>query len=165
MATPKERGPLTGYYIWRLSLKWRAAVDRALAPLELTHAEYALLGSLARLSQGGGRPSQRELADFSGLEPMYVSKLARTLEEDGLLAREANLDDPRAFCLSLTEKGRAMLDASFAKVYELHNRLMAPLGEPGDGRRAEFKATLETLLRHAEVLDAPLMATTHPEEE
>ena len=159
METSTERGPLTGYYIWRLSLKWRAAVDRALAPLDLTHAEYAWLASLRGLSQSGKRPSQRELADWSGLEPMYVSKLARVLEQDGLLAREISPDDPRAYCLTVTEKGSAILDRAFTKILVLHDRLMAPLGERGDPRRAQFKETLETLLSHAEALDAPVLAT------
>jgi DNA-binding MarR family transcriptional regulator len=30
--------PTPGYLVWRLSMKWRVAVDRALAPLGLTHA-------------------------------------------------------------------------------------------------------------------------------
>src|SRR5687767_3159554 len=110
-----ERGPLTGYYIWRLALKWRAEVDRVLAPLDLTQAEYALLASLAVLSRAGKQPSQRELSDFSGLEPMYVSKLARALEQDGLLEREPNSNDPRAFRLTLTEKGSAILAASYTR--------------------------------------------------
>lgn len=155
-----ERGPLTGYFIWRLSLKWRAEVDRVLAPLDLTQAEYALLASLAGLSHAGRQPSQRELSDFSGLEPMYVSKLARALEQDGLLERETNSDDPRAFRLTLTERGAAILDASYTRVRQLHDRLLSPLGNCDDPRRVEFKKTLETLLRHAEALDAPVLVAT-----
>jgi DNA-binding MarR family transcriptional regulator len=151
-STP-ERRPLTGFLLWQLSLKWRAAVDRALAPLGLTHAQYALLGSLYRLARSGTRPSQRELADFSGLEPMYVSKLARALENAGLLARTPNAADPRAFHLTVTDRGRDAFDAAYVRVAELHERLLAPLDGPGDPRRAEFRETLETLLRHADGLD------------
>ena len=28
-----------GFLVWRLSMKWRVAVDRAVAPLGLTHAQ------------------------------------------------------------------------------------------------------------------------------
>jgi DNA-binding MarR family transcriptional regulator len=166
MATPtSEPRPLTGSLIWHLSLRWRTAVDRALAPLGLTHAQYVLLGSLYRLAQTGGRPSQRELADFSGLEAMYVSKLARVLEREGLLAREPNAADPRAFHLTLTDRGGDAFDAAFARVEELHERLLAPLGGLGDARRAEFRETLETLLRHADGLDGSNSVTTHTTEE
>ena len=164
MTGTTERGPLTGYFLWRLSLEWRAEVDRVLAPLDLTQAEYSLLASLAGLSRAGRRPSQRELSDFSGLEPMYVSKLARALEQDGLLERETNSNDPRAFRLTLTEKGAAILEAAYSSVSQLHDELLAPLGDRGDPRRAQFKETLATLLRHVEALDAPILATTHTEE-
>src|SRR5690349_8760016 len=101
MATPTDdRRRTTGSLIWQLSLKWRGAVDRALASLGLTHAQYVLMASLSGLTETGARPSQRELADFSGFDPMYVSKLVRALEQDGWLAREPNAADPRAFHLT-----------------------------------------------------------------
>jgi MarR family transcriptional regulator, organic hydroperoxide resistance regulator len=162
-STP-ERGPLTGYYIWRLALKWRAEVDRVLAPLDLTQAEYSLLASLAGLSRAGRKPSQRELSDFSGLEPMYVSKLARALEQDGLLERETNSADPRAFRLTLSEHGAAILDAAYSRVHQLQDRLLSPLGNWDDPRRTEFKQILETLLRHAEDLDAPVVVAATTQE-
>jgi hypothetical protein len=45
--------PTTGYLLWRLTTKLRAAVDRALAPLGLTHAQYSLLASLYGYSLSG----------------------------------------------------------------------------------------------------------------
>jgi MarR family transcriptional regulator, organic hydroperoxide resistance regulator len=147
-----EQRPLTGALIWRLSLKWRVAVDRALAPIELTHAQYVFLGSLLSLSQVENRPSQQALAVFSGLEPMYVSKLARSMEQAGLVKREQNLADPRALHLQLTEQGKEVFEVAFARVSDLHNLLMAPLGESGDPRRLEFRLALEELLRHVDRL-------------
>lgn len=76
-----------GFLVWRLSMKWRTAVDRAMAPLGLTHAQYSLVASLYGMQRAGERPSQRRLADHVGLEPLYVSKLARSLESAGLLER------------------------------------------------------------------------------
>jgi hypothetical protein len=52
----------TGSLVWRLSMKWRAAVDRAVASIGLTHAQYVLLATLYGMSLAGARPSQRELA-------------------------------------------------------------------------------------------------------
>src|SRR5215510_611887 len=97
--------PTTGYLVWRLAMKWRTAVDRAVRPLGLTHAQYSLLASLSALTARGVAPSQRELADVTGLEPVYVSKLARALERAGLVARLDNPSDPRAFSLRLTPHG------------------------------------------------------------
>ena len=80
MATTPRRVQTAGYLIWHLSTKWRVAVDRALKQFGLTHAHYLLLASLHEFSRSGAKPSQRELADFAGLEVMYVSKLVRPLE-------------------------------------------------------------------------------------
>src|ERR1700724_3258521 len=82
-----ETSATTGALLWRLSMKWRTAVDRAVAPLGLTHAQYVVLASLYGLSRRGTRPSQRELADFTGLEPVYVSRIAKALESNGMIHR------------------------------------------------------------------------------
>lgn len=141
--------PTTGYLLWRLSTKWRAAVDRTVAPLGLTHAQYALLASLYGLSRTGARPSQRELADFSGLEPMFVSKLARALERGGLLERTGNPADPRAVQLALTDRGVDVVVQAIARVAALHNELLAPLGGPGSSPHRQLVDALQTLLREA----------------
>ena len=66
--------------VWRLSMRWRSAIDRAITPLGLANAQYSVLAPLLGMERSGQRPSQRQLADFTGLEPLYVSKLARALE-------------------------------------------------------------------------------------
>jgi DNA-binding MarR family transcriptional regulator len=138
--------PTTGYLVWRLSTKFRAAADRALAPLGLTHAQYALLASLRGLSRDGTRPSQRELADFSGLEAMYVSKLARSLERDDLLVRARNPADPRAVSLALTGRGEDVIARAIDVVLALQDELTAPIGGRRGARNLELIATLRTLL-------------------
>src|SRR3954465_4049645 len=106
-------------------MKWRATVDREVAELGLTHSQYALLGSLRGLSADGSRPTQRELADYSGLEPMYVSKLARTLEGAGMGERRAHPQDPRAVQVALTRHGITIVDQAIAKVRALQEELTA----------------------------------------
>lgn len=152
-----HRTPQAGYLIWNLSTKWRAAVDRAMAPLGLTHAQYVLLASLFGASRSGARPSQRELAAFGGLEPMYVSRLVRTLEGEGLVTREVNADDPRAYLLKLTERGTEVVNDAMARVRALQEQLLAPLGEPDDPRRVELEESLRILLRHARDFDSTII--------
>jgi MarR family transcriptional regulator, organic hydroperoxide resistance regulator len=143
-----ERTP--GYLVWRLSIKWRVAVDRALAPLGLTHAQYALLSSLYGMERSGLRPTQRELADHTGLEALYTSKLARALDADGLIRRDRDPTDTRAVRLALTDRGREVARPAITEVSKLLDRLMAPLGGRGDPRAKDFVQDLATLL------DAPL---------
>jgi DNA-binding MarR family transcriptional regulator len=135
--------------MWRVVLKWRASVDRALAPLGLTHAQYSLLASLYGISRAGLRPSQRELADFSGLEPIYISKLARVLEQIGLLERDTNPADPRAVQLRLTPRGRKVVAAAMGIVRALEDELLAPIGGRSSRRSAGLQDALQALLRDA----------------
>ena len=142
--------PTPGYLVWRLSMKWRVAVDRALAPLGLTHAQYVLLASLYGMEGAGWQPTQRELADHTGLEPLYTSKLARALDADGLIRRDRDPVDTRAIRLALTDRGREVVRPAITEVGTLLDRLMAPLGGR-DGPRA--KALAQDLVA---LLDTPL---------
>jgi DNA-binding MarR family transcriptional regulator len=145
-ATEETANVGPGYLVWRTSMKWRAATDRVLAPLGLTHAQYSLLASLYALSRTGAQPSQRQLADFSGLEPVYVSRLARALERAGLVQRPDNPADPRAVQLALTERGAGMAVEAIAAVRELQEELTAPLGGMQSSRTRELVESLRALL-------------------
>ncbi|GII64454.1 MarR family transcriptional regulator [Sphaerisporangium krabiense] len=139
-----------GFLIWHLSLRWRAAMDRALGPVGLTSSQYAVLATLSGISAEGKVPSQRELADFSGLEPMHVSKLVRGLEKAGLVTRAANPSDPRAVQLTVTAQGAHAVAEGRRVVLELEERRLAPLGGAMTTRSTELAETLLTLLRHTD---------------
>jgi DNA-binding MarR family transcriptional regulator len=136
----------TGRLLWQVTLRWRAAVDRAVAPLGLTHAQYSLIGSLYGLTRQGRTPSQRELADSAGLEQIYVSKLIRGLADAGLVTRSENPADSRARQLSLTAKGVEVTEAAVGVVHALQRELTAPLGGPSGPRNRALISTLRTLL-------------------
>jgi DNA-binding MarR family transcriptional regulator len=143
--------PSTGHLVWRLAVKWRAGLDRALKPLGLTSAQYGVLASLHGLTRSGAQPSQRELADFVGLEPMFVSKLARALQRRGLLERRNSKDDPRALQLALTPRGVEVVTAARVIVVELEARRLAALGGRGSERSVALQEALLALLQHAAV--------------
>ncbi|MFJ6648400.1 MarR family winged helix-turn-helix transcriptional regulator [Streptomyces sp. NPDC091290] len=151
-----------GYLVWRLSTKWRVAVDRAVAPLGLTHAQYAVVASLYGMRREGERPRQRRLADHTGLEPLYVSKLARSLESAGLLERTRDPRDPRAVQLALTEQGRERARKAIDVVHGLHERWLAPLGGLDSSTAREFTQVLATLLDAP--LDPPAPGSRHDSE-
>jgi MarR family transcriptional regulator, organic hydroperoxide resistance regulator len=135
-----------GYLVWRLSMKWRAAVDAAVAPLGLTHAQYSVLASLRGLAQGDHGPSQRELADHTGLDPIYISKLARALESTGLIARAPDVNDSRAVRLTITDEGVHVIDRAIVIVAGLLEQLTAPLGGTSSERSQALMDDLELLI-------------------
>jgi DNA-binding MarR family transcriptional regulator len=145
MSRPTEN-PTTGYLLWRLTTKLRAAVDRLLAPLGLTHAQYTLLASLYGFTQTGAHPSQRELADWTGLEPIFVSKLARALQQAGLIERTEHPADPRAVQLRLTDHGTDVAQRAIAIVHAFQEEFTAPIGGTQSQRTRDLVRTLQTLL-------------------
>jgi DNA-binding MarR family transcriptional regulator len=142
---PEER-PTTGSLVWHLAMRWRAVVDRTVAPLGLTHAQYSALASLPALTAGGESPSQRQLADYTGLGPIYVSKLVRALEKNGLVARVPDPSDARAVRLSLTDRGVEVVARAVQVVRALDAELTAPLGGPGSDQIRALGAALQALL-------------------
>lgn len=134
-----------GYVAWRLAMRLRVSMDRALAPLGLTHAQYSLIASLHGRSTSQA-PTQKQLADLTGLEPMYVSKLARQLETKGWVERVRDTEDTRAVRLVITPEGTEVTREAIAVTGRLLDQLTAPLGGRNSRRAAEAQAALEAML-------------------
>jgi DNA-binding MarR family transcriptional regulator len=146
LAVTFEERPTTGALVWRLAMRWRVALDRAVAPLGLTQAQYTVLASLRGLTAGGEHPSQRRLADLTGLEAIYVSKLVAALERSGLVERQRDPADARAVQLSLTDHGVDVVDEAIGVVQALHHELTAALGGPDSPETRALRSALQTLL-------------------
>jgi DNA-binding MarR family transcriptional regulator len=145
MATTGTR-PTVGYQVWRLSMKWRTAVDVVVEPLGLTHAQYAVLASLRGMARSGTHPSQRELADHTGLDPIYISKLVRAMERSELIERSRDDHDARAVRLTVTRHGAKVADQAIGRVGRLMDRLTEPLGGTSSARVRDLAADLELLI-------------------
>lgn len=158
MTAAAPRAPSTGFLVWHLSLRWQVQLSRALAPLGITHTDYAVLATLHGLAGSGVQPSQRELADASRLEPMYVSRLARSLERAGFIERRRHAADPRAVQLSLTDRGVEVVTAARAVVVDLDEQRLAVLGGTSSERTAQLKEALIDLLNSAREAGAALPA-------
>jgi DNA-binding MarR family transcriptional regulator len=135
-----------GFLVWRLAMRWRTSVDRAVAPFGLTHAQYSVLASLYGMSRDGTQPNQRTLADHTGMEVIYVSKLLRALERDGLVTRDPDPSDSRAVRLALTPTGERVATGAIDVVHELLDALTAPLGGFDGDRTGVLVAMLDELL-------------------
>lgn len=81
-----------GFLLWRATLHW----------------QFVVLASTWWLGREGRPPSQRELADHTGMDPMTASQVARTLEGKGLITRTPDAHDSRAKRLTITPDGQAL---------------------------------------------------------
>jgi len=101
-----------------------------------------LLASLWWLGHNYSQPpSQIQLAEHAGTDPMMTSQVLRKLATRGLLDRHPNPTDSRARQLSLTPLGAAVLTRALADVETTDENYFAALGR----RRDAFLADLATL--------------------
>ena len=72
------------------------------------------------------------LSRESGMKKEAVSRCVRQLEEKGCISREKHPRDERSFLLTLTEKGREELQASYRPILEPLYALRRQMGEDFD---------------------------------
>lgn len=150
----EKQNPTIGSLVWHLSMRWRTEVDRTVAPFGLTHAQYSVLASLHAMTEHSAQPTQRELADFVGLTPIYVSKLIRSLESAGNLVRLPDSEDSRAVRLTLSDQGRKRVAAARASVRKLDRVLTKPLGENEGEAASDFRRRLKALIQYHQDMGA-----------
>lgn len=143
----------TGSLVWHLGLRWRAEVDRAIAHLGLTHAQYSVLASLHGLVSAGERPSQRELSAHTGLQRIYISKLVRALEKSGFVVSERDRRDARAVRLDLSDEGKRVIELAKDIVRQLDAKNTEVLTKTGGRELAELHRALDALLDATEAGD------------
>ena len=91
-----------GFLLWRVAHRHQREIDRACAALDLTHLQHAVLMMSAWLGRSGERVGQSGLAAFSGIHPMQLSNVLKTLEEKGLIARARSDADTRVKHVTVT---------------------------------------------------------------
>ncbi|HET7902824.1 MAG TPA: MarR family winged helix-turn-helix transcriptional regulator [Candidatus Nanopelagicales bacterium] len=105
-----------GFLLWHATLRWQRAMAEALAPYDVTHVQFVLLASTWWLCEHDGAPRQRDLAEHAGTDPMMTSQVVRALVAKGLLVREVDADDARAWRVRPTAAGTALARRAVAAV-------------------------------------------------
>jgi DNA-binding MarR family transcriptional regulator len=116
-----ESGPMLspGFWLHHAALAWRAELDARLRRLNLTPTQFMLLAAAGWLEHLAGPPTQQQVADQAGADRMMTSRVIRTLENAGLLARQAHESDGRGLRVTLTPAGRDMLRRATAIAREV----------------------------------------------
>jgi DNA-binding MarR family transcriptional regulator len=103
-----------GYRIWQTYHLWHRQVGRYLRTAGLTAAQYVLLVAIYYLATQNETASQIELATFTGVEKMMVSKHLRLLVHRGYVSRSPGMRDRRINEIRLTRAGVNVLRRAFA---------------------------------------------------
>lgn len=98
-----------------------------------------------------------ELADLSHVTRATVTGLVDTLERDGLVTREPDPSDRRMMTVTLTVKGRTLLEAILPRHFKRMAELMQPLDE---AERKTLVQLLAKIVQQAARLGPPLPGST-----
>jgi MarR family transcriptional regulator for hemolysin len=109
-----------------LSRGWRAELDRRLAGMGLSQARWLVLLHLARFTD---TPTQRELAQSVGVEGPTLARLLDSLESQGLVMRQAVVEDRRAKKILLCASARPMIEQIEAIANQLRAELFTGIDE------------------------------------
>lgn len=127
-----------------------AQIDAFAAWFDALGDEGMRPGEVSALMLIGLNPGVRQgvLARHLRIKRAHMAKMARALEEAGLIRREVPEDDRRANALSLTAEGRARMDA-LGPLAEAHE------AQPAPNLTSREEAELKRLLRKTLDLNAP----------
>lgn len=133
MCQPETVGPVeesVGYALKQAAAALRAAMDRALRPLQLTVPQYACLELL------GQRPglSNAELARGAFVTRQSMNGVLRGLQDRRLLTRPATAPRGRALPTQLTSVGRERLQAASTAVRAVERQMLTALPKTGQVR-------------------------------
>lgn len=110
----------------QLSRAWRAELDRRLSGMGLSQARWLVLLHLARFEARVGKwPTQRELAESVAVEGPTLARLLDTLEAQGLVSRQAVVEDRRAKQIVLNPVAVPLIEQIEAISSQLRQELFA----------------------------------------
>lgn len=127
-----------GFVLWRIVHRYVRELDRALAPLDLTHLQFTILTLAAWLAQSSDAVTQAQLARFGDIHPMQVSNVLKALEGKGLVDRPASQIDTRAKLVTITETGVTALRHALPIAVEVQAKLFGEAGQPGGALLVEL---------------------------
>lgn len=85
-----------------------------------------LLATVGWLEHVGGPPSQQQVADQAGADRQMTSRVVRTLQDRGLIARRAHESNARSPRLTMTTQGRALTGRATQIARDLDAHLFGP---------------------------------------
>lgn len=133
-------GQSPGFLLWRVTNRWQRQIVAALKPLGITHVQFVLLASSWWLSRDReAPPTQGEVADHAGTDPMMTSQVLRTLERRGLVRRRRDPRDGRAWRIASTPSGTQLAEQA-VEVVQATDRAFFASAEP-----AKLMRTLRSL--------------------
>jgi len=131
-----------GRLLSRVKMGLQEALDRELAPFDITSAQYVILVNLAH----GEADSASELCKGVSYDPGAMTRMLDRLERKGLIRRVRCGDDRRKVILQLTDEGKAVYPKLVAVHVKVLNHFMRNFTKAQAG---ELESLLRQMLTNA----------------
>jgi DNA-binding MarR family transcriptional regulator len=119
----------SGFLLWQAANNFEKRVNTALKPYDLNQAEMLHLISIFHLLQTKDSLTQAQLAGFTGVTTMSVSKIITKLEKRLFIERNTG-SDPRSKEISITQKGFEILMRCAQVMNELNDSFFPVKSRP-----------------------------------
>ena len=113
-----------GYLVRQANVAVRAAMEKALADIDATPAQFAVLTMIAAYPGASGA----DLARLTFLTPQTINVIVRNLEKAGAIEKSAHAMHGRILRLNATAKGLALLKRCRSRVMEVEDRISGLAG-------------------------------------
>ncbi len=131
-----------GYLVNRVRTEILGAIDKELAPLEITAAQYIIMGQLVHSMADSASRWCKGIA----YDPGAMTGMIDRLEAKGLIRRVRSPEDRRAVKLELTDDGKAVFPKMRASVIGVLNRFLRDFSK-SEARQVE--GLLQRMLNNA----------------
>ena len=111
---PRE---VVGFLFWQKANNWEKYVNSQLEPYNISQSEIFQLISISILLNQQEEVTQVDIANFTGVAPMSVSKVLKKLDKKEFITRQTGADS-RSKSLKITEKGLGVLIQSAKTLFE-----------------------------------------------
>ena len=113
-----------GYLVRQANVAVRAAMEKALANLEVTPAQFAVLTMIVAYPGVSGA----DLARLTFLTPQTINVIVRNLVRAGAIEKSPHAEHGRILRLNPTTKGQALLKRCRSRVMDLETSLAGLVG-------------------------------------
>ena len=109
-----------GRLLGRVKMEMGEAIDRELAPFDISAAQFVILVALAT----GEADSASALCKGISYDPGAMTRMIDRLEQKGLIRRSDHPDDRRRVGLELTAEGKTVYPKLLAATVTVQNRFL-----------------------------------------
>jgi DNA-binding MarR family transcriptional regulator len=133
-----------GLLLWQTTTLWQRRIKKTLESYEISHAQFVIMAILLWFEEQLLEKTQTAIVNLSKLDKMTVSQALKKLLLSGMITRVEHAQDARAKSVSLTTKGKTLMQQLIPMVEAIDNQFFGGLSST---QQASLTDKLNILVR------------------